>query len=89
MGMSGEEYDRSNSEYQPNKDKRMAEWRAKKKKEKEEADKRYIERYYNIIHGREEEPKRGPIRSENPRQDVFHESHGKDDQKPWTLFPDD
>ena len=36
--MSGEEYDRQYPQYQPNKDRRMAEWRAKKDKEREEQD---------------------------------------------------
>lgn len=38
MGMSGEEYDRQYPDYTPNKDRRMAEWRAKKAKEREEQD---------------------------------------------------
>lgn len=36
MGLSGEEYDRQNPQYTPNKDRRMKEWREKKKKKQEE-----------------------------------------------------
>lgn len=36
MGMSGEEYDRQYPQYQPNKDRNIAAWKAKKKKEREE-----------------------------------------------------
>lgn len=38
MGLSGEQYDRVNHGYTPNKDRRMAEWRAKKSKQKKDSD---------------------------------------------------
>jgi len=36
MGLSGEQYDRFNREYSPNRDRRMAEWRQKKDAERKE-----------------------------------------------------
>ena len=38
MGMSGKDYDRAYPDYTPNKDKRMAEWRAKKAAERKKSD---------------------------------------------------
>lgn len=78
MGMSGKDYDRFAGDYTPNKDRRIAEWRAKKKKEDEES----IQRKMDILHGRAEPNKYGG------RITAFHESHGKEDQYPTTLFDD-
>lgn len=75
--MSGKDYDRV-SDYTPNKDRRMAEWRAKKDKEKKEDQQRRMD----ILTGRAEPNKYGG------RAAGFHAAHGKEDQMPTTLFDD-
>ena len=48
MGLSGEQYDRFNPDYTPNKDRRMAEWRAKKAKQKKDSDEAHKKRLGDI-----------------------------------------
>lgn len=48
MGLSGKDYDRFNPDYTPNKDRRMAEWREKKKKQKKDSDEAHRKRLGEI-----------------------------------------
>jgi hypothetical protein len=76
MGMSGEDYDRYSGDFTPNKNRRMAEWRAKRKQQDADS----LQRKMDILHGRAEPNKYGN------RSQEFHEAHGKEDQMPTTLF---